>query len=440
MSDTPSRNIERLLQAAAEKRRQESGGPFELHPATRRLLQGEVTRRRRAAPGRAGLGGAWWQAFVRRRFGLALTASLLLVAGITRLVLWPPAHNASRKKSEAETGTAVRKIDLASEKKALPAPPAPTAPAPASAPTFARPADSQTDSRSLALDAPHPASAVSTRVVTLDALAKDKSASPSPILPTPGEGTRPTAGTSRAFKQEPASLPVLNQNFRRANSAPTKAAPTKAAPTKAARAPSAAEPLASFQFVQSGSQLQVIDSDGSAYTGSIQVANAPATTATPRAENTQLRERATARADWSPAVAATGLRAGSKAGGGGHQVAQPDASSTVEETVAPAQAYSFRVVGANRTLNQNVLFTGQLHLPANAAMNQAFTANSASQQLQKPAANASQSAAQNTVSQSASNQAPPTQNSLPLGQSRISGEVRVGDRPPVPLEAQPLGP
>jgi hypothetical protein len=430
MSDTSSRNIERLLQAAAEKRRQESGGPFELHPATRRLLQGEVARTRRAAPRRAGLGGAWWPAFVRHRFGLALTASLLLVAGITRLVLWPPAHNASREMSEAETGTAARKIDLASEKKALPSPPAPTTPAPASAPTFARPADPQTDSRSFALDAPQPASTVSARVVTLDALAKDKSASPSPILPTPGEGTRPTAGTSRAFKQEPASLPVLNQNFRRANSAPA----------KAARAPSAAEPLASFQFVQSGSQLQVIDSDGSAYTGSIQVANAPVATATPRAENTQLRARATARADRSPAVAATGSQAGSKAGGGGRQVAQPDASSTVEETVAPAQAYSFRVVGANRTLNQNVLFTGQLHLPANAAMNQAFTANSASQQLQEPAANASQRTAQNTVSQSASNQASPSQSSLPLGQSRISGEVRVGDRPPVPLEAQPLGP
>ncbi|HOX55934.1 MAG TPA: hypothetical protein P5205_03360 [Candidatus Paceibacterota bacterium] len=44
MANEPVRPIERLLQAAAKKRRDEAGAPFELHPATRRLLQGEVTR------------------------------------------------------------------------------------------------------------------------------------------------------------------------------------------------------------------------------------------------------------------------------------------------------------------------------------------------------------------------------------------------------------
>lgn len=38
------RDIEKKLRAFADKRRKDAGGPFELHPATRRLLQGEAAR------------------------------------------------------------------------------------------------------------------------------------------------------------------------------------------------------------------------------------------------------------------------------------------------------------------------------------------------------------------------------------------------------------
>ena len=46
------RNIEKQLRAIADKRRREAGAPFEMHPATRRMLQGEVLRARgtKAAP------------------------------------------------------------------------------------------------------------------------------------------------------------------------------------------------------------------------------------------------------------------------------------------------------------------------------------------------------------------------------------------------------
>src|SRR5512143_1653058 len=44
MANEPERPIEQLLRAAAKKRRDEAGEPLELHPATRRLLQGEVAR------------------------------------------------------------------------------------------------------------------------------------------------------------------------------------------------------------------------------------------------------------------------------------------------------------------------------------------------------------------------------------------------------------
>src|SRR5262245_41516034 len=41
----PERKIEKLLRAFGKKRRDDAGAPLELHPATRRLLQGEVARR-----------------------------------------------------------------------------------------------------------------------------------------------------------------------------------------------------------------------------------------------------------------------------------------------------------------------------------------------------------------------------------------------------------
>src|SRR5206468_1619462 len=42
----PDRNIEKQLEAYADKRRREAGPPFEMHPATRRMLLGEVSRRK----------------------------------------------------------------------------------------------------------------------------------------------------------------------------------------------------------------------------------------------------------------------------------------------------------------------------------------------------------------------------------------------------------
>ncbi|MEY2429390.1 MAG: hypothetical protein QOJ40_2275, partial [Verrucomicrobiota bacterium] len=45
MPNEPERPIEERLRAYAKKRRQEAGAPLELHPATRGLLQGEVARR-----------------------------------------------------------------------------------------------------------------------------------------------------------------------------------------------------------------------------------------------------------------------------------------------------------------------------------------------------------------------------------------------------------
>src|SRR5205814_4839361 len=44
MPDEPNRNVEDELKAWAQKRRDEAYAPFELHPATRKMLQDEVAR------------------------------------------------------------------------------------------------------------------------------------------------------------------------------------------------------------------------------------------------------------------------------------------------------------------------------------------------------------------------------------------------------------
>ena len=471
MSDTPSRNIEHLLQAAAEKRRQEAGGPFELHPATRQLLQGEVTRRRRAAPGRAAVGDGFWQMLARLRFGFRFAASVVLVAGVTGLVVWSSTRTASREKSHPQIGVAASSDAIALQKKDFPAPAATPVAQP---PPAAAPLAGKRELAALAPAAPSPVVASTPApnrrpaaqpllTVSADAVPVARTDSAKEITATrQSEVSTSTAGSptqiasarqSQDFavsgardestpiahaaaqpEREPQTeaMPELTQNFRRAASAPTKAARTAAV----------TEPLANFQFVQSGSQLRVIDSDGSAYTGSIQVASAPAApdvTAAPRAEASQLVGRSASKARQSPAMAPMGVLGNSHAGIGGRQAAATEATQLPSAPSAPAQTYNFRVVGANRTLKQNVLFTGQLHLPPKAAMNQSFTANSPSQQLPNATSQASQQALPYAANQSASNQASPAQNSLPLAQSRISGELRVGNRAPVPLEAQPLG-
>ena len=81
MANEPERPIEKLLRAAAKKRRDEAGAPFELHPANRRLLQGEVARKfakpQRTTLVRRALGQLW----PRLAWGVAILAVLVWRSG-----------------------------------------------------------------------------------------------------------------------------------------------------------------------------------------------------------------------------------------------------------------------------------------------------------------------------------------------------------------------
>jgi hypothetical protein len=125
----PERPIEKLLRQAAQARRAQADAPQELHPANRRMLQGEVARKFAAAPQRRSFFElflprlAWGAAVV---VGLGLAASLML-----------PRQNAAQKE------VFFAKNDRASAPRTVNETPAPASAlskslAPAEAPALAR--------------------------------------------------------------------------------------------------------------------------------------------------------------------------------------------------------------------------------------------------------------------------------------------------------------
>ena len=77
MANEPERPIETLLRAAAKKRRDEAGALFDLHPADRRLLQGEVARKfARLQPEPRSLAALLGQLWPRFAWGVGILAVL----------------------------------------------------------------------------------------------------------------------------------------------------------------------------------------------------------------------------------------------------------------------------------------------------------------------------------------------------------------------------
>lgn len=96
----PERKIEKWLRAYAKKRRAQTGGPFELHPATRRLLHGQLASS--ASEDEEDESPSLWEVLRRRwAFLLAFAAFIFLVASIFLPVLdltgkkGGPAHSIS---------------------------------------------------------------------------------------------------------------------------------------------------------------------------------------------------------------------------------------------------------------------------------------------------------------------------------------------------------
>ena len=498
MANEPERPIEKLLRDAARKRRDAAGAPFELHPATRRLLQGEVARRF-AKPQREARSLALLVAHLWPRFAWGL--SILAVLGVAVWLLLPAMRGNKPEALLARNQPASQAMPAKQ-----PLPPAPTSPAVAPPPPAETPPMNQEAAAYADKSQAEPRGSARQLRAEEKQLAKDAVREPSPgkgvdeLLPAaaPQGADRKRAAASEvaalgaARPQGPVGTVSGAYDERRYGVAPqpappaslpaAPAAPPPVASTVAAASPVAAdesmkvtadsagqpayayksppgsatanrrksapavtdglaksialglkedksfsvaqrftqvaagskkkaaladEPapaqpvLASFQVEQTGSELRVVDADGSVYTGYVQVAAAARPARTVRLE--------------APA-AAPAARAPKDA-------VEDRSAARLDSDQLARQTYYFHVTGTNRSLHKNVVFTGNL-LPATPA-----TASA------PPITNLSAGTGLGG-SQTRSTR----QLALPLQNSRISGKVAIGNAKAVEISAEPARP
>lgn len=316
MESNPQRPIEKLLRDYAEKRRKESGGPLEMRAATRRLLQGEVSRRfRKPAAGRPSV----WSLLAQYWPRLAWSAGTvgLVVAGI---LLWP-AHSGRTPE-----------IQLAQNRVSSPGARRELAERPEESAKVAAPAPLQqpsSDRSRLALQIDSVTNATLAQTFdTAAAPALKEAAPPSGAVLAGAQASAMSldAPSNQRYGLSAGQQEPLQQFVALADNAGTNTALDKKFSTNPV--------LASFQFERLGRQVRIIDKDGSVYSGSFQTAdskpNSPGFAGPAGAPADRLAARS---AVPSPA---TGKDTGS---------------------------YFFRVAGTNLTSNEQVIFSGSL-LPA----------------------------------------------------------------------------
>lgn len=441
----PERKIEKLLRAFAKKRRDAAGAPLDLHPATRRLLQGEVARR---APGQRE-GNFFLKVFGGRRPGFVYAVCVAAVVCICAAVLLPVLNQRERKiqLAEANRTEMSRRSDQ-----------------PAAPPPSAMPATVSVATNGMAFIFPSAGGA------------KDKSLNPGmePVLAEklesqksglPGEAVKETNLMGRPFsdlafataksggeqKQGGGGAPLsLNapavqaksgvnsdavvggrggfggggrggvamkdgqSNFmsdteraKAANSVSTVSqrfvqADVSSGLQSRARVSSAPGAVSSildaFQFEQNGRDIQIVDGDGSVYNGYVQTE-----------EETKAQ-----------AVNAQKAPAGQLA----QQAELPAKNLQNNQAVSQsaAQNYFFRVAGTNRSLNQNVIFTGNFVAIGNDATWNVATNTALSNQVDSRYAPANQ------------------RQQSSLLNSRISGTAVIDNRKEIQINAVPVVP
>ena len=434
MATEPERPIEKLLRACARKRRDEAGEPFALHPATRRLLQGEVTgafaRDKCPADSFSRLLARLWP---RVAWGVALFAVLAIA-------VWVLIPGASKGQKEA----LLAKNELAAEAaraKALAPPPA-AVPEPVSAP----PEAAARAAKAVSADADR---AASRQVPTPHAFganyaAPAKARPEAPVETAAAERVAPvTRVPNDDFKTDEAQKQLAEST---SNLAPTRkavavtalpaAAPASAGISKdrsgsvvlaskqangfggvqgfspaaqeskaknrfADQVSPAQSVLAAFRMEQTGSELRIVDGDGSVYSGYLQIANG-----TRRLGLVSADKPAAARALKAPKANAE--------------------TETADALRAEEQAgydYFFRVAGTNRSLSQKVVFTGALM----AATNVTLLTKATNAWSSQPAVGGAQTAGSLRAR-------------LLLPNGRISGKAMIGDRKAIEIHAVPAIP
>src|SRR5688572_24609064 len=114
MAAEPEKKIEELLKSYSRKRRDDAGAPLEMHPATRRMLQGEAAREH-GQPGGASSASPrpWWKALLLfgPKYAGALGMFAILALGVW--VITQQDRQAARVRQEASERRAGADADSA---------------------------------------------------------------------------------------------------------------------------------------------------------------------------------------------------------------------------------------------------------------------------------------------------------------------------------------
>jgi hypothetical protein len=451
----PERKIEKLLRACAKKRRADAGDAFKLHPATRRMLQGEVARQT-PRPEEEPESLSLWELF-KERWAVLLGFALIIFFGATLFL--PVLGKAKMKSKSAESISSLKQIGVAAQMAAVDN----SGKLPGTLDILTNQlgsAGALTDSVSgkpfvyvaggAKLDELHGTNVLayspadrdrtvlfadgSVRRVRRDefstltnqaaaALAMTENVGDRKPAALPATATAPSAQTDVPVASAvPVAPPALVSGFVAAQEFARVAAPSLDAARSGATQNAVAfksEPAATvalgmnnsqryrqivskaspvlntFEVRQNGSQLAVVDQDGSIYNGSVH----PVEVAT---------------GEESPKATSAANKPGSS------DLLKKDFGSAANKQVA-VQNYFFRVSGANRSLRQDVEFAGNLTSLPN--QNQA-----AKSPQQFEGSNGKAKLAVEDGSQSL------------FSNSRITGTVTIGQTNQVEINALPVTP
>jgi hypothetical protein len=366
MPDELNKRMDEALKAYARRRRSQAGAPVELHPATRKLLQGEASRvfpprTFHQAPERSAPVPFLWPR-------LALVASIFVALTVAVLVFGPagrkpaaPTQLAQQVEEQVVLPATGRSLDPVGPGTAVYAPAA--EPARPLVATEQSVTDEITTYRARGTD-PQGRSKATPPASDVPALAVAPVAAP----PGPGETGGQKKRAEVRLREEPVKAESLVAQTDLAQfGAPVAGAAnqyayfyseqdiSRVAPSLSpstvrlngsskdkAASPAAAQPvLLSFQLAQTGDRIEIVDADGSIYKGQVQGDDMRGARARDREMRpAELKDRALEKE--SRRVKA---------------VPEQQPGSPEEQKV---QTLTFRVSGTNRTLQQLVVFDGQL--------------------------------------------------------------------------------
>jgi hypothetical protein len=336
----PERDIEKELKAYAQQRRAAAGTPPELHPANRNALQAEAAGLAKSKDEKA---RPWWQTIWSSWPRLAVVGGGVAAVVIIAVLLRPPLNtqneevnsfSANGQQRESVKALPQEKKEIA-DRKLAPATPPPAEPMTLADSSAAKSKAAPVALRDAEVNSPvaSAAPAASPAAPPPPALAlavpkKQSATTDSGLASLDSNGAVP--GSNHGFAGAPANAPMFSPAIIAANGAVSQVLqPFRRtdAPQKVGKVTGVSNVLASFRVEQDADKLRVIDSDGSIYTGFVAQ---------------------------SPDLAKQAVTAYKLAGEQKDTVADVAADKPPQ----PVRFYRFRVSGTNRTLKEEIVFTG----------------------------------------------------------------------------------